>query len=99
EGFGLPVLEAMALGTPVVISDIPALREVAGDAALAFDPHQPANLAEALTRMLDEDRLSSRMSAAGRQRARRFDWARTAEQTLAVYERVLGRIDARGVGP
>jgi glycosyltransferase involved in cell wall biosynthesis len=89
EGFGLPALEAMALGTPVVVSDTPALREVAADAALAFDPHQPASLAAVLTRVLDEEGLSSRMSAAGRQRARQFDWARTAEQTLAVYDSVL----------
>jgi glycosyltransferase involved in cell wall biosynthesis len=91
EGFGLPVLEAMALGTPVVVSDTPALREVAGDAALAFDPHQPASLAAALTNVLDNEPLSSRMSAAGRERARNFDWTGTAEQTLAIYERLLGR--------
>jgi glycosyltransferase involved in cell wall biosynthesis len=89
EGFGLPVLEAMALGTPVVVSDVPALREVAGTAALAFDPHQPQSLAAALTSVLDDDQLGSRMSTAGRARARQFDWARTVEQTLAVYERVL----------
>jgi glycosyltransferase involved in cell wall biosynthesis len=88
EGFGLPVLEAMALGTPVVVSDVPALREVAGDAALAFDPREPASLAAALTNVLDDERLSSRMSAAGTGWARQFDWARTAEQTLAIYERV-----------
>jgi glycosyltransferase involved in cell wall biosynthesis len=89
EGFGLPVLEAMALGTPVIVSEIPALQEVAGDAALAFDPHQPETLAAALTKVLDDDRLGSLMSTAGRARARQFGWARTAEQTLAVYERLL----------
>jgi glycosyltransferase involved in cell wall biosynthesis len=89
EGFGLPVLEAMALGTPVVASDIPALREVAGDAALTFNPHQPESLAAALINVLDDDRLGSRMSTAGRARARQFDWGRTAEQTLAAYERIL----------
>jgi glycosyltransferase involved in cell wall biosynthesis len=89
EGFGLPVLEAMALGTPVVVSDVPALREVAGDAALVFDPYRPESLAAALTSVLDDERLGSRMSAAGRARARQFAWARTAEQTLAAYERVL----------
>jgi glycosyltransferase involved in cell wall biosynthesis len=88
EGFGLPALEAMALGTPVVVSETPALREVAGDAAIGFDPHQPASLAAALTKVLDDEGLSSRMSAAGRQRARQFHWARTAEQTLAIYDRI-----------
>ena len=89
EGFGLPVLEAMALGTPVVVSDTPALREVAGDAALALNPRQPASLAAALTRVLDKEGLSSRRSTAGRQPARQFDWATTAGQTLAVYDHIL----------
>jgi len=99
EGFGLPVLEAMALGTPAVVSDTPALREVAGDAAIAFDPLEPASLAAVLTRVLDEEGLSNRMSAAGRLRARQFDWTRTAEQTLAVYARVLSARPETGPNP
>jgi glycosyltransferase involved in cell wall biosynthesis len=89
EGFGLPVLEAMALGTPVIVSDTPALREVAGDAALAFDPHEPASLAAALSRVLADGRLRSELRTAGTARARQFDWAKTAEQTLEVYDRLL----------
>jgi glycosyltransferase involved in cell wall biosynthesis len=92
EGFGLPVVEAMALGAPVVVSDTPALREVAGDAALTFDPHQPASLAAALKTVLDDERLSSRMSTAGMERARCFAWAKTAEQTLTLYDRLLARL-------
>jgi glycosyltransferase involved in cell wall biosynthesis len=91
EGFGLPALEAMALGTPVVVSDTPALREVAGDAALVFDPHEPASLAAMLTRVLADARLRSELRNAGTARAREFAWSRTAEQTLGVYDRILRR--------
>src|SRR5207237_5757291 len=75
EGFGLPVLEAMALGTPVVVSDTPALREVAGDAALAFDPREPRSLASALNRLLVDEPLRDKLRTAGTARARQFDWA------------------------
>jgi glycosyltransferase involved in cell wall biosynthesis len=85
EGFGLPVLEAMACGTPVVAYADQALREVADDAAVFAEP---GGLADAIRRALaDRDRLS----AAGRARAEQFSWTETARRTLAVYEQVLGR--------
>jgi len=84
EGFGLPVLEAMACGTPVVAVPEPALLEVAGDAALVVPEDQ---LAEGIRRAVEE---RDRLVAAGLERARQFSWRRTAERTLAVYLEILG---------
>jgi glycosyltransferase involved in cell wall biosynthesis len=89
EGFGLPALEAMALGTPVIVSETPALQEVVGDAGLLFDPTQPSSLAAAIARLLDDEGLRNVMSARGPLRARQFRWLDCAQQTLAVYEGLL----------
>lgn len=89
EGFGLPLLEAMAIGTPVAASDIPVLREVGGDAALWFDPDRPDQLAAIISRVVADDRIGAEMVARGRARARGFTWRKTAEQTVAVYDRVM----------
>ncbi|HTX33306.1 MAG TPA: glycosyltransferase family 1 protein [Solirubrobacteraceae bacterium] len=89
EGFGLPVLEAMARGVPVVCSNAASLPEVAGDAALTFDPDDHQSLATAIERVLFEAGLAERLRAVGRDRAAQFTWARTAQGTIASYERAL----------
>jgi glycosyltransferase involved in cell wall biosynthesis len=88
EGFGLPVLEAMVCGVPVVASNRSSLPEVAGDAALLVDPTDPEALAGALRATLRDGALRERLVSAGHARARDFSWQRTAEETLAIYERV-----------
>jgi glycosyltransferase involved in cell wall biosynthesis len=92
EGFGLPVLEAMSRGTPVVCSDISALREVAGSAALYVDPHDPAAVARGVERALRDTELAARLRAAGLERARRFTWAAAARATLECYARIEGNV-------
>jgi glycosyltransferase involved in cell wall biosynthesis len=88
EGFGLPVLEAMARGVPVACSDASSLPEVAGDAALLFDPLDPRAIADAIRRLFDPA-VAEPLREAGRARAATFTWERCAEQTVAAYERTL----------
>jgi glycosyltransferase involved in cell wall biosynthesis len=90
EGFGLPVLEAMACGTPVVTSDRSSLPEVAGEAALLVDPTDADAIAAAIARILDEPPLAALLRQAGLERAAAFSWDACAEATLRVYRRVLG---------
>ena len=87
EGFGLPPLEAMACGTPVVASRASSLHEVVGDAGVLVDPLDAQSIADAMRSVLENAALGSRLSAAGPIRAARFTWDRCAEETLAVYER------------
>jgi glycosyltransferase involved in cell wall biosynthesis len=102
EGFGLPVLEAMARGLPVACSDIPVLREIAGDDALFFDPRSEDAIARSLTNLLGDPGLAQRLRAGGPAHAARFSWRRTATETLESYGRALagpsqvGRARSRG---
>lgn len=89
EGFGLPVLEAMTLGCPVVTANTSSLPEVAGDAALLVDPTSVEDLAEALGRVIGDRALRQAMIAQGHQQAAQFSWTRTAKLTLAAYRSLL----------
>ena len=89
EGFGLPVLEAMVRGTPVVCSRIDPLVEVAADTALYFEPTDTQGLTRAIETILDDADLRRRLADAGRKRAKEFSWAKTAEATIASYERAV----------
>jgi glycosyltransferase involved in cell wall biosynthesis len=91
EGFGLPVAEAMARGTPVVTAAGTATEEVAAGAALVVDPTDPAALAEAIASLLADQRLSARLVEAGRRRAAELTWPAAARATAEVYREVLGR--------
>jgi glycosyltransferase involved in cell wall biosynthesis len=91
EGFGLPVLEAMARGVPTICSNTSSLPEVAGDAALGVNPASVREIASAIQTLLADPALRARLAGLGRARADRFSWDETARLTLMVYEKALGR--------
>jgi glycosyltransferase involved in cell wall biosynthesis len=89
EGFGLPPLEAMASGTPVVTSNVSSLPEIVGDAALLIDPHEPEAIADAIRRVLTESDLRVSLSIRGLVRAREFSWERSIRRVREIYAEVL----------
>ena len=91
EGFGLPPLEAMASGTPVITSNVSSLPEVVGDAAMLIDPYEPDAIAGAMRRVLMEDRLRDDMRERGLARAREFSWDRSVRRVRQIYEEVLAQ--------
>ena len=91
EGFGLPVLEAMSCGAPVVTSNVSSLPEIAGDAAVLVNPNEPSEICRGILAVLADEQKRCVMQAAGRLQAQKFSWARTAEETYRVYQEALAR--------
>jgi glycosyltransferase involved in cell wall biosynthesis len=89
EGFGLPPLEAMASGTPVVTSNVSSLPEVVGDAALLIDPYSPDAIADAMRRVLCDDTLRDDLRRRGLIRAREFSWERSVQRVREIYREVM----------
>ena len=89
EGFGLPVLEAMARGVPVACANVPALSEVAGDAALLFDPRSQDQVSAAVHRLLEDQVFAEGLVRRGHDRVKEFTWERTGASTLAGYRRAI----------
>jgi len=90
EGFGFPVVQAMAAGIPVITSNTSALAEVAGGAALLVDPRSQSELHHAMSRLLTSDGLRMALGAAGKAKAERFHWERCAERSIQFFERICG---------
>lgn len=91
EGFGLPILESMACGTPCLTSNTSCMPEVAGDAALLVDPNDDESIYSGLSRMIEDDTLRAALRRAGFERASRFTWRRAALETMDVYRQVFHR--------
>lgn len=89
EGFGLPPLEAMAAGTPVITSNVSSLPEVVGDAAILIDPYEPDAIADAMRRVLTDERLRADLRQKGLARVKEFSWERSVQRVRAIYTEVI----------
>ena len=89
EGFGLPILEAMSLGCPVVSSNVGSLPEVGGDGAVYFDPHDLGDMGEKINKVLNSEELRKGLIEKGKKRVKQFSWQKMAEQTLEVYQQCV----------
>ena len=89
EGFGLPPLEAMAAGTPVITSNVSSLPEVVGDAAILIDPYEPAEIADAMRRVLSDEPLRAELRRKGLLRVQEFSWERSVQRVRAIYSEVI----------
>src|SRR5690606_7214544 len=99
EGFGIPLLEAMAASVPTLTSNVSSMPEVAGDAALLVDPTSVEAIAAGLERLHVDEVLRRRLIQLGREREREFTWTRAAQETLATYRRALGMREAAAARP
>ena len=88
EGFGLPILEAMACGCPVITSNVSSMPEVAGDAALLIDPKNTEAIAQAMASVISNEKLRKKLIEKGYEQVKKFTWDKTAEETLALYKQV-----------
>lgn len=88
EGFGLPVLEAMACGVAVITSNISSLPEVGGDAAIYVDPHQESTITQAMNKIVEEPKLGQELAKKGLEQVKKFTWRKMAEETLAIYKNI-----------
>jgi len=92
EGFGFPPLEAMACGCPVVASNTTSIPEIVGDAGVLFDPYEVDEIAEALRKVIEDEKLRKRIIEKGLNRVKRFSWDKTADQTYNLYQKVINKI-------
>jgi glycosyltransferase involved in cell wall biosynthesis len=91
EGFGLPVLEAMACGTPVITSNTTSLPEVVGEAAILVNPYSTEEIGQAIEKIVDNHSLRQELITKGLKKAKKFSWEDAAKKTIEVYKEVLGQ--------